>query len=53
MQPIQRVQIQRLFSIILITDLDKAQKLEKSQNLVRLEENVHIFANFSNSMKYK
>ena len=30
---IHRVQIQRLFSVILITDLDRAEKLEKSQNV--------------------
>ena len=52
MQPIQRkvlihrVEIQRPFSIIFITEVYRAKKLEKSQNLKHL-------AFFSNCMKYR
>ena len=59
MRPIQRkvlilrVQIQRLFSIIFITDLDRPKKLQKSRTFVYLEQNVHILAYFSNCVKYK
>ena len=48
-------QIQRLILIIFIalTDVENAEKLENSLNIVHLEENVNIFAYFSNCMKYK
>ena len=59
MQPIQRkvlihrIQIQRLFSIIFITDVDRPEKLQKTRNFVHLEQNWHILDYFSNCVENK
>ena len=50
---IHRVEIQRLFSIIFITDVDRSEKLQKSRTFVYLEQNVHILAYSLNCVKYK